>query len=448
MTQTTKAYIVRSPDRIPNTGYNFANVHGALKPNPDNSYQLSRTGDSDFVFYGRVRKTTIDAFLQNQVYGVIENELGYRVIGKFQNTYPTYLAYLNGTNEVPQTFSQAIGLSGTQIYLNQTLISPLNLVNYSQAFMNSLVADNKFISNIFTEAIAAHVHGPADRTKNAPVFFPATTMANGVFGTVIPVSLDVLKYYNKGSTYSNIHTTLYPGGSIRGQNLPLYYIEDGSPTYNYQVQQGSVAGDFSLLNSLAASGNGQSQSAVTLTPSAATGNVSSSTTFSMTYTSTNNVPENPLGITGRLLRGLVCTINLKGAVGSQWAISIKNIVGRGKFDLSFDYTGTNNFFTGFFIIPPETLPSFVNVNSKVWTINFSITSTTNTPLYLDYLGVSPINPNGNTNNELGPLLKNLFSDIIPRSVRQRNVQSLADADASARGRALAIRRRKNSRRAL
>jgi hypothetical protein len=439
--QPRRAYLIRSPNKIPNVGAGNLN-----KPDPDDSYQLQLTGDNDFVFYGRVRHTTIDAFLDNQVYAVVESDLEYRVIGKFQNTYPTFLSYLNGTNEVPQTFSQAIGLAGTQIYLNQSLISPMNLVNYTEAFTKSLVADYKIISNIFSEAISAHVHGPARRNMTAPVEITATVMADGIFGTVFPISLDVLRNYNKEWTYSNIHTTLYPGGSIRGQNLPLYFIEDGSSVFNFNVVKGTATGDYSLLSTLEAKGPSKSKSAITLTPAASAGN--SSTTFQMTFDSTNNVPSNLFGITGRLLRGVVVTMNLQADPGADWQISIKSLTGKRNFDVLFTYTGTVNFFTGFFFIPVETIPDFINVNSKVWTLNFAITSTGSTPLNIDYIAVNPVTPNGKTNNELGPLITRLMKDVIPPEIKRKTQKTLRNANRNTRAQKRRQRRRRNNRKVL
>jgi len=324
----------------------------------------------------------------------------------------------------------------------------MNILNYTYTFVNSLVADFKMISNIFNgEAIAAHVHGPAGRGGVAPVIFPGTLLADGVVGSVIPIGLNDLRSYNKELTYSNIHTTLYPGGSIRGQNLPLYFIQDGAPLFNFAVSAGTTSGDFSLLTSLEAQGSRTSNSAVTLNPSTSTGN--STTTFQMTFTSTNAVPKNFFGITGRLLRGVVVTMNMKGTPGSQWDISLKNIGTRkGKYDVVFQYTGTYNYFTGFFFIPVETIPSFTKINSKEWTFNFAISSQGSNTLSLDYVAVNIVVPNPKTGNELGPLMKRLYNDLIPAGLKRRTNRSLKKSNRNNRSKTRAQRRRRKARRNL
>jgi len=167
----------------------------------------------------------------------------------------------------------------------------------------------------------------------------------------------------------------------------------------------------------------------------------------MTFVSTNNVPDNFFGITGRHLRGVVVTMNMKGTPGQQWDISIKNVADRrGKYDVVFTYTGTVNYFTGFFFIPVETIPDFTNVNAKVWTFNFAISSAGTSDLSLDYVAVNPVLPNGKTNNELGPLFKRLYRDVIPNSIRKATEKTLRGSNQSERQRKRRQRQRKNARR--
>jgi hypothetical protein len=83
-----------------------------------------------------------------------------------------------------------------------------------------------------TSATAAHIHGPASTTANAPVLldlyippsgttFSTTgtaTLAQGVAPLPRSISQDsVLVLMRNGNAYVNVHTSANPGGAIRGQ---------------------------------------------------------------------------------------------------------------------------------------------------------------------------------------------------------------------------------------
>ena len=68
-------------------------------------------------------------------------------------------------------------------------------------------------------AIAAHIHAPAQPGVNAPVIVPLAAIggASGTVtggGTLTPTLIQAML---DGLTYVNVHTQLHPGGEIRGQ---------------------------------------------------------------------------------------------------------------------------------------------------------------------------------------------------------------------------------------
>jgi len=110
---------------------------------------------------------------------------------------------MNGANEVPPTVSAGTG-SGLMTFTN-------GVFNYSFSF-----------TNLGASATAGHIHGPAGPTQNTNVLIPFTVPAgtSGSFsGSTSPNSLSLF-WLLTGQTYANIHTTVNPGGEIRGQVGP------------------------------------------------------------------------------------------------------------------------------------------------------------------------------------------------------------------------------------
>lgn len=124
---------------------------------------------------------------------------------------PTYTATLSPATEVPPKTTTGTGTAtfidrGTQIDWTMTLTGMTNVVQ-------------------------SHIHGPAPAGQNANVLFNLYS-PNGSTGTATPlvasgsitnsnnlsVSLDSLRVlFNNGNAYVNVHTSLNPGGEIRGQ---------------------------------------------------------------------------------------------------------------------------------------------------------------------------------------------------------------------------------------
>ncbi|MBI3850251.1 MAG: CHRD domain-containing protein [Verrucomicrobia bacterium] len=89
--------------------------------------------------------------------------------------------------------------------------------------VNSVLTYNISYTNLLSAATAFHIHGPADTTHAAGVLFAlsGTSGTSGTLSGTQALTVQQLFYLVSGLTYANIHTTNYPGGEIRGQNLPL-----------------------------------------------------------------------------------------------------------------------------------------------------------------------------------------------------------------------------------
>ncbi|HEX7158992.1 MAG TPA: CHRD domain-containing protein [Edaphobacter sp.] len=135
-----------------------------------------------------------------------------------------YFAVLTGANEVPPTGSPGIGVA------NFTLSGDMLSINVSFAGLTA-------------PAIAAHIHCCGPVGVNEIVAVPFTPFPNATFGsfsntvdltlastynaafitqeggTVADAEAGLIAGLNSGNTYTNIHTTPFPGGEIRGQIL-------------------------------------------------------------------------------------------------------------------------------------------------------------------------------------------------------------------------------------
>lgn len=74
-------------------------------------------------------------------------------------------------------------------------------------------------------ATASHIHGPAVPGINAPVLFPFTGLPAATSGSiheqVISITGPQIADLKAGLYYFNIHNSVFPGGEIRGQILPV-----------------------------------------------------------------------------------------------------------------------------------------------------------------------------------------------------------------------------------
>lgn len=122
------------------------------------------------------------------------------------NAGTMFTASLSGLEEVPPNLSRGYGFSS--IWLNDT--------------EDSIAVDLSFY-DLTAGATAAHIHGPANPGVNAGALFPFALgpligQTNGVVPqhmfAISPTQVNTLK---SGQYYVNVHTSVFPGGEIRGQ---------------------------------------------------------------------------------------------------------------------------------------------------------------------------------------------------------------------------------------
>lgn len=113
-----------------------------------------------------------------------------------------FIATLTGAQENPQVTTNGIGYA---------------LFTFNQKTSTLCVALS--FSGLSSDAIAAHVHGPADPDENAGVLIPLSiTSPVNQCGTLDKNGRKALK---AGRLYVNVHTPANQGGEIRGQILPI-----------------------------------------------------------------------------------------------------------------------------------------------------------------------------------------------------------------------------------
>ena len=114
---------------------------------------------------------------------------------------------LDSSQEVPPSSSQGGGL-GVVTFDNSTL---------------ELCATLTF-STLTSNAISAHIHGPAPAGVNADIVFGFTGVPSATSGTIGPECFTLTEAQRGelcgGLYYFNIHSTNFPGGEIRGQIVP------------------------------------------------------------------------------------------------------------------------------------------------------------------------------------------------------------------------------------
>ena len=109
-----------------------------------------------------------------------------------------YVAYLSGANEVPANASPGTGLG---CFTLQTT----SVLDYDVAFSGLQGTENN-----------AHIHGPAPAGQNAGVVFGFAPGSPKV-GSFGPLTAQQVADLNAGLYYVNIHSTVFPGGELRGQ---------------------------------------------------------------------------------------------------------------------------------------------------------------------------------------------------------------------------------------
>jgi hypothetical protein len=124
-------------------------------------------------------------------------------------TAQSYVAAIDGAQEAPPSGSTATGIGSFTL-------DGAKMLNFNISF-----------SGLLGTETAAHIHGPAGPGVNAGVVFglPAGSPKVGAVGPLSPAQEADL---NAGLYYVNIHSTMFPGGEIRGQILSSVPTENSS----------------------------------------------------------------------------------------------------------------------------------------------------------------------------------------------------------------------------
>jgi uncharacterized protein (DUF1800 family) len=145
----------------------------------------------------------------------------------------------DGLSSASDTFSVTV-LPGPKLFLAN--MTPQGNASTSGSGTSTLLMDGdrkaatiRFTySNLTGPITQHHVHGPAGVGQSAPPLFDfdtATPAADGsyrwVFGDTVFSAEEIATFIETGQTYINLHTSVYPGGEIRGQ----YGLAAGSQTF-------------------------------------------------------------------------------------------------------------------------------------------------------------------------------------------------------------------------
>ncbi|MEO5591999.1 MAG: CHRD domain-containing protein [Chitinophagaceae bacterium] len=152
-----------------------------------------------------LRQTLVDSILTGTVYVNIHSTQfpGGLLRGQMDKTidYAVDVA-LSGANEVPAVNTTATGVALLRLMTDKTLYSKITVTNLEG-----------------TDALSvAHIHGPAAAGVNAAVLQGLCSSAAdfGIVKTNLLTDANVTAL-KTAAVYVNAHTTLFPGGKIRGQ---------------------------------------------------------------------------------------------------------------------------------------------------------------------------------------------------------------------------------------
>ena len=115
-----------------------------------------------------------------------------------------FQAFLSGLGENPPNGSPGSGFATLTLNAAQTQIT----------------VDENW-SGLLAPATASHIHGPGGAGTNAPVMFPLSGVPAATAGAipeqVFTINPTQVGYLMSGYLYANVHTSVFPGGEIRGQ---------------------------------------------------------------------------------------------------------------------------------------------------------------------------------------------------------------------------------------
>lgn len=124
-----------------------------------------------------------------------------------QQSSSTFIAVLNSGQEVPPNNSKAFGVAFV------TFNGDTQEICFSISYTESLLTSAE---------TAAHFHASAPPGMNAPVIIPLAlgSPKNGCVTPDPPLTDQQILDLFAGLWYLNVHTSVNPGGEIRGQLLP------------------------------------------------------------------------------------------------------------------------------------------------------------------------------------------------------------------------------------
>jgi hypothetical protein len=76
-------------------------------------------------------------------------------------------------------------------------------------------------SGFSSDVTAAHIHGPADTTKNAGVVVPIGSPPKSPAHGSAKLTPELEQQLTSGMFYVNVHSKNFPSGAIRGQLTPM-----------------------------------------------------------------------------------------------------------------------------------------------------------------------------------------------------------------------------------
>jgi hypothetical protein len=114
----------------------------------------------------------------------------------------TYTADLKGSQEVPANDSKGAGSA------ELTYDAATKMLKWKVTY-----------SGLSGPATAAHIHGPAEAGKDAPVAIKFANPASPIEGSAT-LTDEQAKELEAGKMYVNVHTAEHKGGEIRGQVMP------------------------------------------------------------------------------------------------------------------------------------------------------------------------------------------------------------------------------------
>ena len=124
---------------------------------------------------------------------------------------------------------RAVSIHANTILFEASLDGPQDATASPAIGFGSVVLDdvahtitvNESWTGLSAPATASHIHGPAAPGSNAAVIFPFSNVPSVISGSIPQQSFSIsdaqIAQLEAGLDYFNVHSSLFPGGEIRGQ---------------------------------------------------------------------------------------------------------------------------------------------------------------------------------------------------------------------------------------